>query len=113
MDVRLKIAGKEYHLQHMPLREKHEAELALGMGMTDTETASVLVMLFVAMRQEEPTKPAGMIADEILNADLFDMESVEEASPLETEGNGSAPDHPAPTGLRPLEPSASPSTSTN
>lgn len=112
MDVRLKLAGKEYHLQHMPLKQKHEAEMTLGMGMTDTETAGVMVMLFVAMRQEEPEKPAILIADEIGNADLFDLEDADQG-PLEVEQNGSGQDPLAPTGLQPLEPLESPSTSTN
>ncbi len=113
MDVRLKIEGKEYHLQHMPLKQKYEAEKALGMNMTDNETSSVMVMLFVAMRQEDPERPAVEIADEIGNSDLFSLESVE--SPLDEEDagqNGKDPSHLPPSGLQDSDLSESLSTST-
>ena len=98
MDVRLKVDGKEFHLQHMPLMQKYEAEKTLGMNMGDNETSGLMVMLFVAMRQQEPEKPAVLIADEISAADLFSFEEVEDERPLGSETNGTALESPQPTG---------------
>jgi hypothetical protein len=75
--MKFKIDGREVVVDRAPLRQVHEGEKALGVGLTDSDSARLMVLLFVGLRREDPDKPAVLIADEIMDMDMFELDSTE------------------------------------
>lgn len=109
MEITFTYEGEEIVVRHVPLRVAHEAEKALQVGFTDSQSSQMMVLLYAGLREKNPDKPAFMLADEVMGFDLFSLGTVEDDRPLESEGNGAAPDLPPATGLPPSEASVSPS----
>jgi hypothetical protein len=103
--IKFKYEGREVVVDRAPLRQTHEGEKALGIGLNDSDSARLMVLLFVGLRRENPDKPATMIADEIMDYDLFELGDVEEdETPFGPQRkNGSDPESQQPTGLPPSE----------
>jgi hypothetical protein len=80
--VKFKIDGRELDgVENPRIREASEAEKALGMDMEDGFTARLATSIFVALRREDPERPARDIGDEVMNMNLGSLEEVEEESP--------------------------------
>jgi hypothetical protein len=80
--VKFKIDGRELEApEKLRVGQVCEAERALGVSAEDGFGARTAVMLFVTMRVDEPSKPAHLIADEVMRADIATVEEVGEESP--------------------------------
>jgi hypothetical protein len=97
--ITFKYEGREVVVERAPLRQVHEGEKALGVGLMDSDSARLMVLLFVGLRRESPEKSAVAIADEIMEYDLFDLDSVEEdETPFGPQRIGEALGNLPPTG---------------
>lgn len=105
--MRFKIDGRVLEApETLRIRESCEAEKHLGMSIEDGFTARIAVMLFAALRKEEPDKPPYLIAEEVMNADLGSLEEVEEARPPEVAPEGAetqSENHPTTGPLRSVQ----------
>lgn len=79
--MKFKIGGRELEADGIRVRELCEAEKALQVNMSDGTGAAVAIQLFVALRREDKNKPAGVLADEVMSADITTFEEVEDESP--------------------------------
>ena len=76
--MKFRIDGRELEsIENIRIGEACEAEKALGLDMEAGFTARIAVMLFVSMRRADPNKPAHLLADEVMRADLSTLEEVE------------------------------------
>jgi hypothetical protein len=106
--ITFKYGGREVIVERAPLRQVYEGEQALGVGLTDSDSARLMVLLFVGLRREDPDKPAVILADEIMDYDLFDLDSSEgDETPFGPQANGQDLESLPPTGPLPSEVSAS------
>ena len=79
--MKFKIDGQELSAEGIRVSELCEAEKALKMNMSEGMGAAIAIQLYVAMRRKDPNKLAGVLADEVLSADVTTFEEVEEESP--------------------------------
>jgi hypothetical protein len=79
--VKFKVDGRELDATGIRVGELCEAEKALQLNMADGSGAAIAVSLFVALRRENKTKPAAMVADEVMRADVSSFEEADEESP--------------------------------
>ena len=121
--MKLKIGDEVFTLDGgIRVREMCEAEKALGMSTDEGGFgAKVAVALFVIERRADPTKPAVLIADQVLDLDMGTIVEVEEENPpaepvpvpepppAEPEAPEEDHENPPISGHRPLVNSASPS----
>lgn len=85
-----KVNGKVLpELAHLRVRELVEAEKALGVSAGDSDGAGMAVSLYVLLRREDPEISAGLLADQVLDVDFSEVETVEE------EAHPTSPEDPA------------------
>ena len=106
--MRFKVDGRELEaVENIRVGEACEAEKALNLSMADSGFAGMMaVSLYVAMRREDPKKPAAMLADEVMAVELTSFEEVEEEDPP-AEGSGAEsepdPENPPTSGPPPSD----------
>lgn len=78
--MKFKIDGRELEApETLRIGDVCEAEKLLGVSMEGGFGPKMAVMLFIAMRKDNPKKPPVLVADEVMRADIATMEDVEEA----------------------------------
>lgn len=96
--MKFKLDGRELEAEHIRVGELCEAEKALQINMADGSGAAIAVTLFVALRRDDPKKPAHLIADEVMRADVSTFEEAEDESPpdeaADAADNGTEPHTP-------------------
>lgn len=97
--MKFRIEGRELEaVENMRVGEVCEAEKALNVSADGGFGARTAVMLFIAMRKEDPEKPIRLLADEVMRADIGTVEEVEEESPPAEMGDDEE-ESPAPVNL--------------
>lgn len=81
--MRFKIDGVELDaVENVRIGEMCEAEKELGISLEDAGSAGKFaLMLFVALRRQDPSKPMGVTRDEVWATDMTSIEEVEEDPP--------------------------------
>jgi hypothetical protein len=78
--VQIKVNGELLPVpENIRVREMAEAEKALQLNAEETGMAGKLALtLYIALRRQDPERSPGLIADEVLDANMSTMEDVEE-----------------------------------
>lgn len=90
--MKFKVEGQEFPFidpEEIRIRELAEAEKALGMSMAEGTAGAWAISLFVSMRRAGDKRPAGLLADAVLDSNLGAVDTEEEdASPPADAGDG-------------------------